>query len=137
MVSAFDAVGNEENIENAFKINIDQRPVIDIVAPTLGSRVVEGANVAVNIHASDDVAIDHVRAIVKHKGHVLETRRFVQGPYTFVFEAPELTNNIQDNQVEIEVEAIDTYGVKFNDLDRHTAKEKLTLAIKGDEAPVV
>lgn len=53
------------------------------------------------------------------------------------FEAPELTNNIQDNQVEIEVEAIDTYGVKFNDLDRHTAKEKLTLAIKGDEAPVV
>lgn len=132
---AVDANGNEYEVENAFKVNIDQRPVVDIVSPNLQSKIVEGAPVSVNIHAQDDVKIEYVRASVFNKDKLIESRRFEKGPYTFSFYAPTQAE-LNNDTIRIDVEALDSYGQKYNDVDNHLAKESITLPIVADQAPV-
>ena len=71
-LEAYDANGNTSFVQLPYRVNFDQRPVIDIVSPTILDKLVEGSTASVNIHAVDDVAIDHVRATVYQQGDMLK-----------------------------------------------------------------
>ncbi|WP_042143167.1 Ig-like domain-containing protein, partial [Pseudoalteromonas sp. '520P1 No. 412'] len=57
---ARDHSGNTYEVERAYKVRVDERPVVDIVSPLSGDKVVENSLVSVNVHAYDDVSIAYV-----------------------------------------------------------------------------
>ncbi|MCW8997311.1 MAG: Ig-like domain-containing protein, partial [Kangiellaceae bacterium] len=135
-----DAANGEGSHEQSFPINIDERPVIDIVEPANGESVVESTIMAVQVQAFDDVGIQSVRLIATHGSQSVEiaNQRLTAAPYTFAINVPQFDlDNAANNIINISVEAIDTYGATHGELDKHTATESINLTIKQDEAPVV
>ncbi|WP_198590469.1 Ig-like domain-containing protein, partial [Shewanella sp. 10N.286.52.B9] len=135
-LTAKDHAGNEYQIEQSYNIRVDERPIVDIVTPTNLERVVSGSKLAVNVHAYDDVGIHYVNLKVTQGDKEIYRRKLMSGPYTFVFDVPELGESVF-NQLVLEVEALDTYGASNNDPDLHIATEKLIVTIKEDEPPIV
>ncbi|MCU0661938.1 MAG: IPT/TIG domain-containing protein, partial [Myxococcota bacterium] len=142
-VVARDASGNEEAREVSFPINVDQRPVVDILSPTDGAPIVGGTSLAVNVQADDDVGIDHVRLTAQrgfsgkqiYKIYNVSLRR---SPFQFIVPIPELDPEDWGNsRIELRVEAVDEYGVRFGDSDAHRAVETITIEVVEDQPPTV
>ncbi|HEY3484817.1 MAG TPA: Ig-like domain-containing protein, partial [Ilumatobacteraceae bacterium] len=91
-----DASGNRRDVELAFPIAFDLPPVVDIVAPSDGSRVVEGSQLLVNVNAHDDVSLSYVRVVATdgYGNNVADLRR-VAGPYQFMVTVPARTGDPQ------------------------------------------
>src|SRR5690606_593958 len=103
---------------------------------------VESSALAVNVNAYDDVGIDSLR-LVAYRGPVGQDTEFFslrlrQPPYGFSVPLPAFdAQNPANNRVRLEVEAIDSYGAAFGDLDQHRATESISLEIVGDVPPTV
>jgi len=141
-VLARDASGNVREREISFPVRIDERPVIDIVSPINGGRVVESTDMLVNVNAFDDVGIDSLRMVAKAGAAGQETEisnlLLRQPPYSFSIRLPEFNAaNLAANRIVIDVEAIDTYGAAFGDLDQHLARETIVVEIVEDVPPEI
>ena len=136
---ARDAAGNSNERIVSYRVQVDQRPVVDIVEPLPGSRVVEGSKLYVNAHAFDDVAIDHVRLIITYEdGTPYYDLRLNAAPYNFVVQLPTLETAAENSTImDVYFEATDTYGVIIGDLDKHRATESLKIELVEDAPPVV
>jgi len=64
-MEATDASGNSRIKDVSYPIRIDERPVVDIIAPLDGSRQVEDTNLLVNVNAYDDVGVDSLRLVAR------------------------------------------------------------------------
>ena len=60
-VEARDFAGNLRQREISYPVRADEPPVVDIIAPADGDRVVEGSTLTVNVNTFDDVGLDSVR----------------------------------------------------------------------------
>ncbi|MBL4671230.1 MAG: hypothetical protein JKX81_03135, partial [Arenicella sp.] len=125
---ARDPSGNQRIREISFPVKIDERPVLDIIKPLDGGRVVEATNLQIGVNAYDDVGIDSLRmtARVGAQGSEIEISNILlrQPPYAFSVELPNFNQeNPAQNRLVIEVFSIDSYGAAFNDPDQHTAVE--------------
>jgi len=141
-VNARDPSGNLRSRELSFPVRIDERPVVDIVAPLDGNKVVELTPLLVNVNAYDDVGIDSLRlvALSGALGEEVEIYNTLlrQPPYNFSVAMPEFnTVDSAKNRVVFRVEAIDTYGSAFGDLDKHTALETIVVEVIEDIPPEV
>ncbi|RFA32307.1 hypothetical protein CAL65_20005 [Alkalilimnicola ehrlichii] len=139
-VIARDAAGNERAREVSYPVRADEPPVVDIVKPAPGERVVEGTRLAVNVNAFDDVGIDYVRLVARHgsAGTVIHEQRLRQAPYTFQVTLPDYDPEVSaNNRVTLSVEALDTYGARFGDLNNHLVEETITIELVEDEPPTV
>ncbi|MBA3980014.1 MAG: hypothetical protein C0462_05360, partial [Alcanivorax sp.] len=133
-----DASGNTREREVSFPVRIDERPVVDVVEPLPGSRQVESAPLYVNVNAYDDVAIDSVRLTATRGGVTFYNVPLRQPPYAFSVPLPAYdAANPSNNIVDLHVEAIDSYGAAYGDLDNHTATESVQIEIVEDLPPVV
>jgi len=139
-VIARDAAGNERVREMSFPVRVDERPVVDIVAPLPGARHVEETPLTVNVNAFDDVGIASLRLTAVHAASGAEIYNILKRnpPYAFQVTLPafDATNPVA-NRVTLRAEAIDNYGAAFGDPDRHHAEEQLTLEIIEDKPPAV
>ncbi|MEZ4248851.1 MAG: Ig-like domain-containing protein, partial [Polyangiales bacterium] len=139
-IVARDEAGNVREREISFPVRVDERPVVDVVAPLPGARVVEGSSLNVNVHAFDDVGIDSLRLVVTHGtgGREIANLRLRSAPWQFGVDIPAFDEaNAAENVLVLSVEAIDRYGASTGDLDRHVAYETVTVEIIQDEAPTV
>ena len=137
---ARDAAGNVREREVRYPVRIDERPVVDILTPTTGAKVVEGTPLTVNVKAFDDVGIDSLRLTAMHGTSTAQIYNILlrQPPYGFQLKVPAFdASNSANNLVTLHVEAIDTYGAAFGDLDKHRAQEDETLQIVQDQPPSV
>ncbi|MBK6810760.1 MAG: hypothetical protein IPG81_18050 [Sandaracinaceae bacterium] len=135
-----DASGNVNEREVSYVVRVDERPVLDVVSPLPGSRAVEGSMLDVNVHAFDDVGIDHLRLVATHGVTGAEVANLVirQAPFQFSFPVPAFDESDPDmNRMTLHVEAIDLYGAATNDLDAHRALELTDVEIVRDQPPVV
>ena len=117
-------------------------PVVDIVSPLDGGRVVESTSLLVNVNAYDDVGIDSLRLRVTTGTHTNETEIYNillrQPPYNFSVPLPQFNaTDASKNRVQLQVEAIDSYGAAFGDLDQHRALEAIVVEIVVDIPPEV
>ena len=136
-VVAFDAANNETR-EISYPIRVDQRPVIDVVEPLPGARIVEGTKLYVNVQAFDDVGIEYVKLKATYtNGDAPYELRINQGPYNFLVPMPAHNADPAKNIVKLDIEAIDTYGAAHGDLDNHTAFESLSVEVIEDQAPTI
>jgi len=137
-VVAIDASGNRREREVSFPIRVDERPTLDIVSPANGQRVVESAPLTIIVNAFDDVGISSLRLIATNNGAVLSDIRLEQPPYAFQLAIPAFDSNVPANNiVELSIEAIDTYGAAFGDLDNHSLTESLNIEVIQDQQPVI
>ncbi|MEZ4247306.1 MAG: Ig-like domain-containing protein [Polyangiales bacterium] len=139
-VVARDEAGNVREREISFPVRVDERPVVDVVAPLPGARVVEGSSLNVNVHAFDDVGIDSLRLVVTHGtgGREIANLSLRSAPWQFGVDVPAFDEaNPTENLLVLSVEAIDRYGASTGDLDRHVAYETVTVEIIRDEPPTV
>ena len=138
-VAAVDGSGNRREAEVSYPVRVDERPVIDVVAPQDNSRVVEESKLFVNVQAFDDVGIQYVRMVATYRdGRPPFELRLRQPPYSFLLDMPVFDPDVPSNNfVDLALEAVDTYGAAFGDLDRHIAEESLTVEIIEDKPPVV
>ncbi|MCI2285224.1 hypothetical protein L3081_19910 [Colwellia sp. MSW7] len=141
-IDARDPSGNIRSRELSFPVRIDERPVVDIVSPLDGNQVVELTSLLVNTNAYDDVGIDSLRLVALSGSLGNETEIYNvllrQPPYNFSIAMPAFnTNDSSKNRVVLKVEAIDTYGAAFGDLDKHTALETIIVEIIKDVPPEV
>ena len=137
-VEAFDAA-NSQAREVSYPVRVDERPVLDVIEPVPGAKVVEGNPLYVNVKAFDDVGIEylHLRATYDN-GQAPYEMRLRSAPYNFSIPVPEFDPaNPQANRVHVNVEAVDTYGVAHGDLDAHRAEEQFDVEIVQDQAPSV
>ena len=137
---AVDASGNERISEVSYPIRVDERPVLDVINPVDGKMVVESTQLPVTVNAFDDVGVQYVRMKATRQGDGLEiTNRLLrQPPYSYIIELPAYDpDNPANNIVNIEVEAVDTFGDTHDELDKHRAVENLSVQIVEDEPPVV
>ncbi|MCG8435138.1 MAG: Ig-like domain-containing protein, partial [Gammaproteobacteria bacterium] len=135
-----DAEGNSRTREVRFPVRIDERPVVDIVSPAPGVRKVESTPLTVNVEAFDDVGIGSVRLVATHSKGDTEIFNILlrQPPYGFSVSLPAFDPDVpENNRVTLRVEAIDTYGVTFDDPDKHSAFEEITIEIIEDKPPAV
>ena len=137
-VVAVDASGNSRVREVSYPILVDERPVLDIVTPEDGQKVVESAPVVVNVKAFDDVGLSSVRLIANRNGTEFFNLALQAPPYSFQLDMPAFDSAVPANNIiQLSIEAIDTYGAAFGDLDEHRAIETVNLEVVTDEAPVV
>ncbi|MFC1748126.1 Ig-like domain-containing protein, partial [Pseudomonadota bacterium] len=137
-VVARDASGNIRSRDVSYPVRIDERPVVDIVTPLPGEKVVEGVPLLINVNAFDDVGIDSIRLTATHKGVEVFNLRLRQPPYTFQVDVPAFDSlTAGNNLLQLYVEAIDSYGAAFGDLDKHLVSESLTVEIVQDQPPTV
>ncbi|HED40633.1 MAG TPA: hypothetical protein ENJ13_09420, partial [Chromatiales bacterium] len=137
-VVAFDASGNRREREVSFPIRVDERPEVDIVTPINGQKIVESAPLTVNVKTFDDVGISSLRLTATNNGTEIFNVRLQQPPYSFQVAIPAYDTNVPaNNTIELRIEAIDTYGAAFNDLDKHSATEAINLEIIQDQQPVI
>ena len=138
-VVARDAAGNTNERIVSYRVQIDQRPVVDIVEPLPGQKVVEGSKLWVNGNAFDDVAIDHVRLYVTYlDGTPIYEQMLRTAPYNWLVDMPSLAEAAQySNILRLRIEALDSYGAKYGDIDNHRAVEELTFELVEDAAPTV
>src|SRR5262249_11301913 len=125
-VQATDASGNSREKEIKFPIRIDERPSCDIVSPGSGAKIVECSQLAVNVNRYDDVGIDslRLRALQGPSEKEIYNVKLKQGPYQFAIDVPAFdATDGANNVLKLAVEAIDTYGVRFDDPDQHRATE--------------
>ena len=133
-----DRAGNERVREVSYPVRVDERPTIDIVSPLNSALVVEQSLVEVNVNAFDDTGIDSIRLVATHNGSTLYEQVLKTAPFTYQFQMPSFNAaDTSSNRVDISVEAIDIFGARFGDLDRHTATESLVLELIEDQAPTV
>ena len=133
-----DRAGNERVREVSYPVRVDERPTIDIVSPLNSALVVEQSLVEVNVNAFDDTGIDSIRLVATHNGSTLYEQVLKTAPFTYQFQMPSFNAaDTSSNRVDISVEAIDIFGARFGDLDRHTATESLVLELVEDQAPTV
>ncbi|WP_443190685.1 Ig-like domain-containing protein [Pseudomonas indica] len=137
-VDAYD-VANSYSTRVSYPVRVDERPVLDVVEPLAGAKVVEGNPLYVNVKAFDDVGIEYVHLRATYgNGQQPYEMRLRTAPYNFsvpmsVFDPA----NPAANRVHLSIEAVDTYGVAHNDLDKHRAEEGLDVEIVQDQAPSV
>ncbi|HEY9199158.1 MAG TPA: Ig-like domain-containing protein, partial [Gammaproteobacteria bacterium] len=137
-VIARDASGNQRVREVSYPVRVDERPTLDVVSPLPGARVVEGVPLTINVNAFDDVGIDSLRVTATHNGVEVLNRLLRQPPYTFQVQVPGFDATVPGNNIlALHVEAIDSYGAAFGDLDSHRAVEDLTLEIIEDQPPSI
>lgn len=139
-VAARDPSGNERIREIRYPIQIDERPVVDIASPVPGATVVEGIQLPVNVNAFDDVGIAQTRLIATHGPNNIEIYNELlrQPPYQYAVTLPAYDPDTpENNRIHLRVEAIDTYGAAFNDLDQHLAFEEFDIEIIEDQAPTI
>ncbi|WP_215426482.1 Ig-like domain-containing protein [Agarivorans albus] len=137
-VNAVDASGNTNSTEFSLPIKIDERPVVDIQRPIDGTNQVAGSFLDIQVNAYDDVGIDSVVAVVRRGSEVLLDFRNRKPPYNFGLNLPEFDHsNPENNILFIEIEALDTYGAKYGDLDKHIAKEQVAIQLVEDMPPTV
>jgi hypothetical protein len=137
-----DPSGNQRAKDISFPVRVDERPVVDIVSPLDGSRVVEDTDLLVNVNAYDDVGIDSLRLVARAGAIGQETEIYNillrQPPYSFSVALPRFDpDDTSRNRVVLEVEAIDSYGAAFGDLDKHRATERIVVEIIEDRPPEV
>lgn len=141
-VIAYDPSGNKRIKEISYPVRVDQRPVVDVVQPLDGSKQVESTSMYVNVNAYDDVGIDSLRLVAYKGAAQQETQifslRLRQPPYNFSVPLPAFDkDNPANNRVRVLVEAIDSYGAAYGDLDKHIANEEISVEIIGDVPPTV
>jgi len=139
-VVARDHSGNERMREVSFPVRVDERPVVDIVSPVNGAKIVEGSALIVNVNSFDDVGIDSLRLTATHGSGLAEIYNILlrQPPYQFQVTVPNFDfSDPAQNTLQLRVEAIDSYGAKFGDLDKHRASEEIQLEIVEDQPPAV
>ena len=137
---AIDNSGNSREREIFYPVRFDQRPVVDITSPTLESQWVEGTQATVSVNAFDDVGIQQVQMTARRvsTGERISSLLLRKAPFAFDVSVPEFDNdNPLNNQIEIVVDAIDTYGVLEGDPDAHTASESVLVNIVPDQAPTI
>lgn len=132
-----DAQGLENVREVKYRIREDERPVVDIVKPLDGDNVVENNQIPIQVTAFDDVGIQQVRLIARNANNVeLTNVKLNQAPYNFAITLPDYQPG-GDNRITITVEAMDTYGAVYGDLDVHQAEETITVNVVEDQPPVI
>ncbi|MGD8913820.1 MAG: Ig-like domain-containing protein, partial [Candidatus Thiodiazotropha sp.] len=137
-VNARDISGNARTKEISFPIRIDERPVVDILTPEPGATVVEATPLIINVNAFDDVGIDSLTLTASHAGGEIYTLTLRQPPYSFQVNVPAFDpDNSANNKLQLHVEAIDTYGAAYGDLDKHAISEDLAVTIIQDQPPTV
>jgi len=139
-VVARDHSGNERTREVSFPVRVDERPVVDIVSPVNGAKIVEGSALNVNVNSFDDVGIDSLRLTATHGSGQVEVYNILlrQPPYQFQVAVPDFdVADPAQNTLRLQVEAIDSYGAQFGDLDQHRATEDMALEIIEDQPPAV
>ncbi|WP_339344829.1 Ig-like domain-containing protein, partial [uncultured Alcanivorax sp.] len=135
-VTAYDASGHQ-SADLSVPVTVDERPVIDVVSPEDGEAVVEGTRMPVNVQAFDDVGVSYVRLVAEYgNGQPAYEMRLRKPPYSFSVPVPEYVSQ-SDNQIFLSLEALDTYGAAFDDLDNHTANESLSVRVIEDQAPSI
>ena len=100
----------------------------------------EGGKLTVNVNAFDDVGIDSLRLTATHGANGPEIYNMLlrQPPYQFMVDVPAYDPDVPaNNTMTLHVEAIDTYGAKVGDPDKHRAEETITVQIVEDQPPVV
>ena len=136
-VTAYD-IANQQSREVSYPVRADERPVMDIIEPIEASAVVENTDLYVNVNAFDDVGIAYVRLVATYgNGQPNYEFRLRQPPYNFSVPVPAYNADTLTNNIDIVVEAIDTYGDAFGDLDNHRVEEPVSVRIVGDQPPVV
>lgn len=138
-IEAIDSSGHVRTREISYPVHFDERPVVDILSPVNGERVVEGSQLIVNVHAFDDVAIDSLRLVaIRDKSDPFFNVRLKQPPYQFQILIPFFdSENPSTNNISLHVEAIDTYGATYDDLDKHRAIEDISVEIIPDQPPAI
>ncbi|NOX26701.1 MAG: hypothetical protein GXP21_00660, partial [Gammaproteobacteria bacterium] len=140
-VVATDPSGNVRIREVSYPVRIDQRPVIDIIEPINGSRQVESTTLFVNTRAFDDVGIDSVTLVATQGTQSpveLVNLTLRQAPYAFGVPLPAFDpDNPDNNIITLQMDAIDTFGAAFGDLDAHLASETISIEIVEDVPPVI
>ncbi|MDA8142310.1 MAG: Ig-like domain-containing protein, partial [Desulfobacteraceae bacterium] len=137
---ARDAAGNAREREISYPVKIDERPVVDIIAPLNGAKVVEQSAMIVNVNSFDDVGIQSLRLIGTHGTNATPVYNVLlrQPPYQFQVTLPAFDpEHPAENIYYLHVEAIDTYGAAFGDLDKHRATEDISVEIVQDQPPTV
>ncbi|ASP40172.1 hypothetical protein CHH28_16470 [Bacterioplanes sanyensis] len=136
-----DSNGNTREHVERFAIQVDERPVVDIAEPLPGAFAVEGDQLYVNVHAFDDVGLTYVRLWAYHgekEETLISEMKLTGGPYNYLVDVPEFDHDTPaNNKLTLVVEALDTYGKKYGDLDNHRVFERLSLKIVEDEKPVI
>ncbi|MCG8590275.1 MAG: IPT/TIG domain-containing protein, partial [Proteobacteria bacterium] len=139
-VVASDRNGNERVREISVPIRVDEPPRVDILAPVNGAQVVEETRVVVNVSAFDDVGIDslRMRALRGLDGDEFDSLELRQPPYTFAVTLPPFNSDVAtENDIRIEIEAIDTFGAETGELTNHRALESVNVTVVEDQPPVV
>ncbi|MEM1350114.1 MAG: Ig-like domain-containing protein, partial [Myxococcota bacterium] len=85
-----DGAGNVRQFDRSFAILPDLAPIVDILSPENGAKVVEQSTVSVNVNAFDDVGLDSVRMTVWRDGVANPIKRLTltQAPWQFAFDVP-------------------------------------------------
>lgn len=136
-VEASDVAGNLRQREISYPVRPDEPPVVDIIAPADGDRVVEGSAVTINVNAFDDVGLDAVRLYTAGGTGQNETPgpRLSSPPYQFQVTIPRYdAQNPDHNRFDVRVEAIDTFGDQAGGAG-HRVEERVSLTIVPDQPP--
>ncbi len=99
----------------------DDHPVVSLLAPVAGARVVEGSTISIAASASDDVQVTHVEFFVNDTLRQTDT----VPPYRFDFTIP-----LNTTEIRIVAVATDSAG-------QSVSTEPLVLPVEDDLAPVV
>ena len=137
---ARDSSGNLREREVSYRVNVDQRPEVDIVSPLNGAKIVEQSAMLVNVNSFDDVGVSALKLTATHGGSEVTIYDVTLDTPPFQFLVPMPAFNPDDsseNHVHLRVEALDTYGAAFGDPDNHTAIENIYVDITADQPPTV
>ena len=139
-LEAVDASGNRRSKDVKYNVLVDERPVMSVLSPENGKKVVESSLVPVNVNVFDDIGIDNVRMTVRRASDGTELTNVVlkAPPFQFAIDIPEFDSQAPgNNRLIVYLETIDTYGAAVGDLDNHTAAETLNLEVVLDQPPTV